>query len=203
MSPLPRPPAPPKPENAGRGNVRRKRTAAREEDKIYFEMPVMFSKLKFTLKNLADSAGLAGRVSGTLLRFAEAKPGASLPVFLFMGDLGAGKTTFIRLLVERLPGGADAEVASPSFTLCNVYPTTPEVQHFDLYRLPPGGSDEMLEESLDAGAGLILIEWAEYLPARVFPVDRIEMYWHVRKDAREVSFSGSGTGAEFLALLSL
>ncbi len=163
----------------------------------------MSSKQKFTLKSLEDTAGLAGSVSEALQRFVSARPGAALPVFLLMGDLGAGKTTFIRLLVEQLPGGADAEVASPSFTLCNVYPTTPEVQHFDLYRLPPGGSDEMLEENLDAGTGLILVEWAEYLPARVFPVDRIEMYWHVRKDAREVSFSGSGAGSDFLTLLSV
>ena len=163
----------------------------------------MSSKQKFTLKSLEDTAGLAGSVSEALQRVVSARPGAALPVFLLMGDLGAGKTTFIRLLVEQLPGGADAEVASPSFTLCNVYPTTPEVQHFDLYRLPPGGSDEMLEENLDAGTGLILVEWAEYLPARVFPVDRIEMYWHVRKDAREVSFSGSGAGSDFLTLLSV
>ena len=159
-------------------------------------------KRNFILNSLEDTAALAGCMGATLARFMAVHPGVLLPVFLLMGDLGAGKTTFIRLLVEALPGGENAEVASPSFTLCNVYPTTPEAQHFDLYRLPPGCSDEMLEESLEAGKGLILIEWAEYLPARVFPVDRIEMYWHVQKDARKVSFSGNGSGADFLALMA-
>lgn len=163
---------------------------------------MLSAKQNFTLKSLEDTACLAERVGVTLAQFMAAKHGTPLPVFLLMGDLGAGKTTFIRFLVEGLPGGELAEVASPSFTLCNVYPTTPETQHFDLYRLPPGSSDEMLEESLESMHGLILIEWAEYLPARIFPVDRIEMYWHVRKDAREVSFSGNGSGANFFALLA-
>ena len=161
------------------------------------------SKHSFNLNNLEQTRELALNLAAALRASAAENSGAPLPVILLMGDLGAGKTTFIRFLVETLPGGENAEVASPSFTLCNVYPTTPEVQHFDLYRLPPGGSDEMLEENLDAGTGLILVEWAEYLPARVFPVDRIEMYWHVRKDAREVSFSGSGAGSDFLTLLSV
>ena len=55
-------------------------------------------------------------------------------LYLF-ADLGGGKTTLARGFVAALPGGETAEVASPSFTLCNVYPTRPEVLHADLYRL--------------------------------------------------------------------
>ena len=160
-----------------------------------------FSKHNFSLNSLERTRELALALADAFRECADARPGLPLPVVLLMGDLGAGKTTFIRFLVEALPGGENAEVASPSFTLCNVYPTTPQVQHFDLYRLPPGASDEMLEESLDDLAGLILIEWAEYLPARVFPVDRVEMYWHGNGDKREVSLSGNGAGAELLARL--
>ena len=160
-----------------------------------------FSKHNFSLNSLERTRDLALALAGAFRTCADTRPGAPLPVVLLMGDLGAGKTTFIRFLVEALPGGENAEVASPSFTLCNVYPTTPQVQHFDLYRLPPGGSDEMLEESLDNMAGLILIEWAEYLPARVFPADRVEMYWRSDGNKREVSLSGSGAGAELLARL--
>ena len=159
-------------------------------------------KCTFHLNSLECTRALAHSLAAVLCESA-APQYAPLPVLLLMGDLGAGKTTFIRFLTEALPGGENSEVASPSFTLCNVYPTTPKVQHFDLYRLPPGCGDEMLEESLDMLHGLILIEWAEYLPGRVFPIDRIEMYWHVRKDAREVSFSGSGAGSDFLTLLSV
>ncbi len=151
-------------------------------------------KKTILLPDLAHTQALADKLVEAIAAFQGRAAGAKLPVFLLMGDLGAGKTTFIRYLVEALPGGKMAEVASPSFTLCNVYPTTPQVQHFDLYRLTPGSSDEMLEESLEEFSGLMLIEWAEYLPARIFPVDRIEMYWHVKSDAREVVFNGSGTG---------
>ena len=162
-----------------------------------------FSKLTFTLPALEHTRELAHKLGAAVAECHRLHPAAPLPVILLMGDLGAGKTTFIRFLTETLPGGENAEVASPSFTLCNVYPTTPEVQHFDLYRLPPGSGDEMLEESLEELRGLILIEWAEYLPGRVFPVDRIEMYWHGEKDKREVVFSGSGTGKTLLELIAL
>ena len=160
------------------------------------------SKHSFNLNNLEQTRELALNLAAALRASAAKNSGAPLPVILLMGDLGAGKTTFIRFLTETLPGGENAEVASPSFTLCNVYPTTPKVQHFDLYRLPPGSGDEMLEESLEELCGLILIEWAEYLPGRVFPVDRIEMYWHAEKDKREVVFSGSGTGKTLLELIT-
>ena len=160
------------------------------------------SKHSFNLNNLEQTRELALNLAAALRASAAENSGAPLPVILLMGDLGAGKTTLLRLLVETMPGGENAEVASPSFTLCNVYPTTPKVQHFDLYRLPPGAGDEMLEESLDAVHGLILIEWAEYLPGRVFPVDRIEMYWHVEKDKRAAILSGSGTGKTLLELMA-
>ena len=160
-------------------------------------------KQTFALPSLEQTSALARNLAAAVAEYQRLYPAAFLPVVLLMGDLGAGKTTFIRFLTETLPGGENAEVASPSFTLCNVYPTTPEVQHFDLYRLPPGSGDEMLEESLEELRGLILIEWAEYLPGRVFPVDRIEMYWHGEKDKREVVFSGSGTGKTLLELIAL
>lgn len=157
-------------------------------------------KCTFHLNSLECTRALAHSLAAVLCESA-APQYAPLPVLLLMGDLGAGKTTFIRFLTEALPGGENSEVASPSFTLCNVYPTTPQVQHFDLYRLPPGGSDEMLEESLEEMRGLILIEWAEYLPARVFPVDRIEMYWHGENEQRQVVLSGQGSGLTLLARL--
>ena len=160
-------------------------------------------KQTYRLGNVEHTRALAHSLGAAVADYQRLRPAAPLPVILLMGDLGAGKTTFIRFLTENLPGGENAEVASPSFTLCNVYPTTPEVQHFDLYRLPPGAGDEMLEESLETLSGLIFIEWAEYLPGRVFPVDRIEMYWHVDKGGRKVVFEGSGAGKTLLELIAL
>lgn len=85
-------------------------------------------------------------------------------VYAFHGEMGAGKTTFIRALVEAL--GVDPEEAnSPSFSIINEYrsDTTAElIYHFDLYRL------ESVEEALEIGVedyfdsgALCLLEWPE------------------------------------------
>ena len=94
-------------------------------------------------------------------------PGA----LLLYGDLGAGKTALTRFVVEALPGGGDAEISSPSFTICNIYCTAPLVHHFDLYRLEPGSSDEALGESLDDASILTIVEWPERMAARDLPED--------------------------------
>ena len=95
----------------------------------------------------------------------RASPGA----LLLYGELGAGKTALARALVEALPGGNAAEVSSPSFTICNIYCTAPQVRHFDLYRLGPGMPDEALEESFDDPAALTIVEWPERLAGRDMP----------------------------------
>lgn len=96
-------------------------------------------------------------------------------VFAFDGEMGAGKTTFIRALVEAL--GVDPEEAnSPSFSLINEYrsDTTAElIYHFDLYRLE--SLDEALEigveDYFDSGA-VCLIEWPERV-ADILPDDTV------------------------------
>lgn len=97
-------------------------------------------------------------------------------VYLF-GSLGSGKTTLCRGLVAALPGGEEAEVASPSFTLCNIYPTRPPVLHADLYRL--GGNavlpEEMEEDASPDGDALLLLEWPEYLAASEYAPERLDV----------------------------
>lgn len=79
---------------------------------------------------------------------------------LLYGELGAGKTTFIRSLVSRF--GPQVAVSSPTFALVNVYPTQPPIYHFDLYRLTSDADlyDLGFDESLESG-GIVLVEWAE------------------------------------------
>lgn len=96
-------------------------------------------------------------------------------VYAFHGEMGAGKTTFIRALVEQL--GVDPEEAnSPSFSIINEYrsDTTAElIYHFDLYRLE--SVDEALEigveDYFDSGA-LCMLEWPERIEA-LLPDDTV------------------------------
>jgi tRNA threonylcarbamoyladenosine biosynthesis protein TsaE len=122
----------------------------------------------------------------------------ALPPVLLRGQLGAGKTTFIRELVQALPGSEDAEVSSPSFNLLNLYPTTPPVGHFDLYRTEGRGFDPDLEETLFAPDHFCLLEWAEYLPRDCMPDCYIEMSWTVDAEIRTVELAAHGPEAQAL-----
>ncbi len=91
-------------------------------------------------------------------------------VFALTGDLGAGKTQFVKGLVAGI--GSNAEVTSPTFTLVHEYPGGRfPIYHFDFYRLDSAeavvrlGFDDYIE-----GDGVCVIEWAdrfrELLPDR-------------------------------------
>lgn len=83
---------------------------------------------------------------------------------LLYGDLGAGKTAFVRGLVDGA-GGCPDDVSSPTFVLMQEYAGRRLVHHVDLYRLK--GDDVVdLEPLLDemlAGNTLVAIEWADRL----------------------------------------
>lgn len=112
---------------------------------------------------------------------------------LLRGDLGSGKTTLVRGLVAALPGGDDAEVASPSFNIVNIYPTRPETYHVDLYRIPHG--DPAVEEHLEAAAAsqaIVAVEWAEYLTEANLPADRLEIEWLPAQAGRRCRVTAAG-----------
>jgi tRNA threonylcarbamoyladenosine biosynthesis protein TsaE len=80
---------------------------------------------------------------------------------LLKGDLGAGKTTFVRGLTRGM--GSSAHVASPTFQLVRVYAGRVQVAHVDLYRLEDSAdlAELGLDELLDQGA--VVVEWGDRL----------------------------------------
>ena len=105
--------------------------------------------------------------------------GALLPakaVVAFFGDLGVGKTTFIRGLTEGISGIDSREVSSPTFGFLHIYQGAKTVFHFDLYRLPSekefllSGFDEYLDSD-----GICCIEWAEKIPT-LLPKDCLQVH---------------------------
>ena len=83
-------------------------------------------------------------------------------IVLLKGELGSGKTTFVKALCKQL--GVMDPVSSPTFSLVQEYhsPSLGPVYHMDLYRLKVPGELEQIgfEEYLDSG-NLCLIEWPE------------------------------------------
>ena len=128
--------------------------------------------LEFRIHDLGQLAVLGRALADCLC----AEP--SLRCILLHGELGSGKTTLTRFLVEALPGGDRAEISSPSFTLCNVYPTAPPMLHCDLYRAGGDVPDELIE-TLDAGDMAVVVEWAEHLSFSQLPQDFLDISFQV------------------------
>ena len=82
-------------------------------------------------------------------------------VVLLYGDLGAGKTAFVRGLARGIGANPD-DVSSPTFTLVQEYAgPSMTLFHVDLYRLEPAEIDDLGLEDLVSGEGVVAIEWAE------------------------------------------
>ena len=123
--------------------------------------------MKIKTKSLKDTKNLA-------LNFAKCLGKRGLFVTL-TGDIGAGKTQFIRYVLEYLK--VDKKVTSPSFVIlneykCDLFP----VYHFDLYRLEQKGLSSIIPELREYSKEnmLTFIEWAEFSDTEL-PFDRIEI----------------------------
>ncbi|HXE81388.1 MAG TPA: tRNA (adenosine(37)-N6)-threonylcarbamoyltransferase complex ATPase subunit type 1 TsaE [Vicinamibacterales bacterium] len=117
--------------------------------------------------------------------------GASLQggdVVLLYGDLGAGKTAFVRGLADGLGIDPD-EVTSPTFTIVQEY-RGPELtlQHVDLYRLSPAEVADLGLEDLVDSKTVMAVEWAERMPGAA-PPSRIEVRIEHADDGRRLQMS--------------
>ncbi len=123
-------------------------------------------KLKMEVKNLFQTQELANAFAKII----------TVPSIIFLkGDLGSGKTTFVKFLVKAL--GSNDEVTSPTFTILNCYQGKNPIYHFDMYRL--ADSDEAFdlgfEEYFDKSQldGIVLVEWPENVEGLIKDVDYV------------------------------
>jgi tRNA threonylcarbamoyladenosine biosynthesis protein TsaE len=135
-----------------------------------------------------DATEALGRRVGRL-----AAPG---DVIALTGELGAGKTAFVRGLAEGLDVPPHL-VASPTFTMVAEYPGRLPLYHVDLYRLEPGAADLAALREYVYGHGVTAIEWCDRLPAGALDAClgvRIEY----AEPGRRVIFEGCGPRGESL-----
>lgn len=117
------------------------------------------------------------------------------PALLLQGDLGSGKTTLVRGLVESLPGSDMAEVSSPSFNIFNLYPTTPPVAHFDLYRLEGMEPDDTFFECLEDEEAVTVVEWVQFLDRDLWPDHALFLKWEPSETGRSLTLHAMGEAA--------
>ncbi len=124
--------------------------------------------LDFTFTSRSDRETLAqGRRLGSCLE-------AGCVIGL-IGELGAGKTCFIKGLAEGLNNTPSDEVTSPTFTILQEYPGPVPLYHFDAYRL--GGSSDLEAIGFDeyiGTDGVAVIEWADRI-SDALPREMIEL----------------------------
>lgn len=147
----------------------------------------------------ADTAGFAKKLAASLRDFFLLHPRAHLNISL-EGELGAGKTTFARYLIQAL--GFSGRVKSPTYTLCEPYPlnmsnlddsknTNIVANHFDLYRMrdPLEWQEAGFAENFDE-AGFCLVEWPDKAAGTLPPFDiTIQLSSGSDENAREISIS--------------
>jgi tRNA threonylcarbamoyladenosine biosynthesis protein TsaE len=119
------------------------------------------------IKSLNDIAGAAREFASVLQKH---------QIIAFNGEMGSGKTTFIKALCRHL--GVETEVTSPTFAIVNEYEATTFdlVYHFDFYRLEKQSEvmDIGFEDYINSGYPL-LIEWPD-IAKNILPQETLNVY---------------------------
>lgn len=121
-------------------------------------------------------------------RLARGLPGGT--VVAMYGDLGAGKTAFVRGMARGM--GLACRVSSPTFTIVNEYLGERELIHFDMYRL--SGADELFdigwEDYLGRGA-VCAVEWSEKVEDAFFGDEVRVTIEKLSDSARKITIEGA------------
>tara|TARA_B100001057_G_scaffold496667_1_gene598706 strand:- start:47 stop:502 length:456 start_codon:yes stop_codon:yes gene_type:complete len=119
------------------------------------------------------------------------KPG--ITVFLY-GDMGVGKTTFIKYLINEFQKTNElklTEVTSPTFNLLNEYQINQtKINHYDLFRIKSADEIKNLDLFEDSLSAITLIEWPQLIKKK--PKNLIELIFEYAKDyqTRSVQIKG-------------
>jgi tRNA threonylcarbamoyladenosine biosynthesis protein TsaE len=111
-----------------------------------------------------ETEAIAAELAKTL------SPGACIAL---SGEMGAGKTRFVRGLLRGL-GGEPRRVSSPTFVLLNVYSARLTVYHLDAYRVTADDVEAIGFAELLQQGGVVVLEWPERAAA-LLPAERIEV----------------------------
>ncbi|MBI3932786.1 MAG: tRNA (adenosine(37)-N6)-threonylcarbamoyltransferase complex ATPase subunit type 1 TsaE [Acidobacteria bacterium] len=108
-------------------------------------------------------------------------------VVLLSGELGSGKTVFVRGLARGVEADPE-EVASPTFVLLTSYPGRLTLHHADLYRIGKPGEDRDLGlEELPGPDGVLAVEWSERLSWLPWPEPLRVLLEHAGEGRRRVT----------------
>lgn len=130
--------------------------------------------MEIITKNTEETKRLAFEIA------AKIKPGITICLY---GDLGSGKTTFTRFLVEGL--GIENRVQSPTFVIARKYGY---VNHVDLYRLTSEEEvkDIGIEEMISDKDSVTIIEWPEIVE-NILPKEIVKIYFdYIDEDTRKI-----------------
>ena len=148
-------------------------------------MPTATSSDKIDLSSEKKTEELASKFSKKL------KPGNI--VFLY-GEMGVGKTTFVRYLINKFQKDNKSEiteVTSPTFSLLNEYQINQiKINHYDLFRLKKTEEVKNLDLFEDISNTVTLIEWSQIIKKK--PKNLVELIFEYGKDHRTRSVQIKG-----------
>lgn len=154
--------------------------------------------LKIITFNPLETEKIGQRLAGVFRRYLQKNPSTNLIVGLY-GDLGGGKTTFVKGVATGL--GIKEIITSPTFTLLKEYKISGvNLYHFDFYRLK--NTQEALnlgfEEYLKRPRSIILIEWADRVDD-ILPKEKLIVEFDfINQNRRKIILSPEGKKYENL-----
>jgi tRNA threonylcarbamoyladenosine biosynthesis protein TsaE len=138
--------------------------------------------LRFSSASSDETEEIAGRLARLLV------PGDVVTV---SGELGAGKTTFVRGACRAL--GVTAPVTSPTYTIGHRYEGDPDVSHLDLYRFTAVSAPEWADLESYFDDAVVFVEWPEAARGGLPPVRAAVRLEHVDERSRRIELEGDVT----------